>query len=276
MRALVFLIAYPGIYFVVSAGAGVAWALQHPGSPTEVLLNDPMLNIVILVSSSILSIGMVCLFRRLIDRKSIFSMGFSWKGQGRYAGVGIVLALVLLGAGSLILYWTEHIDWLDTRLDGGALLTGLVLFMLTALSEEMVFRGYILNNLLTSFNKWAALGVASLLFTLVHLGNAALNPVALLNLLAGGVLLGINYIYTRNLWFSICFHFTWNFFQGAVLGYAVSGLGIESIWQMDRKGDGLLTGGAFGFEGSMVATGLLVLAVLLCWWWQQGNEKISK
>ena len=31
--------------------------------------------------------------------------------------------------------------------------------------------------------------------------------------LIAGLFLGINYIYTRNLWFSIFFHFSWNFFQ---------------------------------------------------------------
>jgi hypothetical protein len=270
VRALLFLMVYLGIYFSVSEVAGVAWELRHPGASPELLLNDTKLNLLILACSSGLSIGAAFLFRRLVDRKPILSMGLSWKGQGRYAGAGFVLAILLLGVGSLILYFTGHIDWLDTRLEGGTLVMAVLFFGLTALSEEIAFRGYILNNLLGSFDKWTALGISSVLFGIVHLGNAHLNPVAVLNVLAGGVLLGINYIYIRNCWFSICFHFSWNFFQGPVLGYEVSGLGIQSIWHMERKGDELLTGGAFGFEGSMVATGLLLLAILLClqrqWW----------
>lgn len=270
VRAIVFFIAYLGTYFLVSALAGMAWALQRQAAKPGDILADPSFNILLLVSSGLVSILVAFLCRRFIDRQSIASMGFRWKGYQRQAWIGFLLGIVLLGVGSLMLYFTGHIDWLDTRLDMGPIGTGLGLFLLTALSEEIAFRGYMLNNLMASMNKWAALAAVSVLFTLVHLGNAHLNPVALVNLLAGGFLLGINYIYTRNLWFSIVFHFSWNFFQGTVLGYEVSGLGIQSIWHMDRKGDEILTGGAFGFEGSAVATGLLVMAILFCsyrkWW----------
>lgn len=247
VRALVLYIAYLGIYFLVSAFAGVGVVG------------------VILVCSTVLSIGVAFGLRRLIDRQSIASMGFAWKGHERDAWVGFLLGPILLGIGSLILYGTQHIDWLDTRLEALPILTGLGLMVLTAFSEEIVFRGYMLNNMMRSLPRWPALGVVTVLFAITHFANAHLNPVAVLNLLAGGFLLGINYIFTRNLWFSVFFHFSWNFFQGPVLGYEVSGLGLQSIWHMDRKGDELLTGGAFGFEGSAVATGLLSLAILFGW-----------
>ena len=270
VRAILFLIVDLGIYFLVSALAGFAWALQHPSASTADLINDPSLNVLILVGSAALTIPTAFVFRRFIDRQSIYSMGFAWKGHQRDAWAGFLLAIILLGAGSLILFFTQYIDWTTTQADTRAVVTGLLLFLFAALSEEIAFRGYMLNNLLTSMQKWPALALVAVLFTLVHFGNAHLNPVAVLNLLAGGLLLGMNYIFTRNLWFSVFFHFSWNFFQGTVLGYEVSGLGSQSIWQMERKGDELLTGGAFGFEGSLVATGLLVLALLFCgyrrWW----------
>lgn len=270
IRAIVFFIVYLGAYFLVSALAGVVWALQQAPGSTGDLLHNRSFNLLLLLVNALVSIGLAFIFRRFVDRQSILSMGFQWKGRQRSAWAGFLLGIILLGVGSLLLYFTKHIDWVDTRLDKGAIGMGLGFFLLTALSEEIVFRGYVLNNLLGSMDKWMALAVVSLLFAVMHLGNAHLNPVAILNLVAGGVLLGINYIFTRNLWFSIFFHFSWNFFQGTVLGYEVSGLGIQSIWHMDRKGDELLTGGAFGFEGSAVATGLLVMAILLCsyrkWW----------
>jgi len=270
VRAIVFFIVYLGTYFLVSALGGVVWALQQaPGATTD-LLHNRSFNILLLLVNGLVSIGLAFIFRRFIDRRSIRSMGFGWKGRQRSAWAGFVLGIIILGVGSLLLYFTQHIDWVDTRLDMGAIGEGLGLFLLTALGEEIIFRGYVLNNLLDSMNKWTALVVVSLLFALVHLGNAGLNPVGILNLVAGGVLLSINYIFTRNLWFSIFFHFSWNFFQGVVLGYEVSGLDMQPIWHMERKGDDLLTGGAFGFEGSAVATGLLLMAIFLClqrkWW----------
>ena len=272
VRAIVFFIVYLVIYLLVSALTGVVWVLKHPGATTTEIINDPSFHRLGLVLSATVSIAVVIVFRLIIDRRSILSMGFPWRGHQRDAWAGFLLGPVLLGTGSLILFFTRNIGWTETNLEMAPLLTGLGLFLITSFSEEMVFRGYILHNLLSSLNKWTALGVTSVLFALVHIGNAHIDPVAILNLLAGGFLLGINYIYTRNLWFSIFFHFSWNFFQGAVLGYEVSGLGSQSIWQMERSGPPLLTGGQFGFEGSFVATILLLAAILFCLqrkWWDQ-------
>lgn len=265
VRAIVFFIVYVGVYLLVGSIAGVAWAIQHGGAtPGELVKDASSLQTMILVGSAVVSISLAFVFRRFIDRQSIHSMGFAWKGHQRHAWAGFLLGIVLPGIGSLILYGTQRIDWVETRLDAAPIVSGLVLFAITALSEEIIFRGYMLNNMLLSMPQWPALGAVTVLFALVHLGNAHLNVVAVVNLLAGGFLLGINYVYTRNLWFSVFFHFSWNFFQGTVLGYEVSGLGGQSIWHMERKGDDLLTGGAFGFEGSAVATGLLLLAILFC------------
>ncbi|MDF2192492.1 CPBP family intramembrane glutamic endopeptidase [Paraflavitalea sp. CAU 1676] len=271
VRALVFFIAYVGIYFMVGAGAGFLWVMKiGPENAQELVKNPYPLTMTIQMISCLAVIGMALVFRRGVDRASIASMGFTWKGHEREAVAGFLLGIVLLGGGSLLLYATGNIDWVDTQFAAGPMAIAFLLFLLTAFSEEIAFRGYILNNLLSSFNKWIALGAAAVLFMLMHLGNANLTPVAFINLLAGGVLLGMNYVFVRNLWFSICFHFSWNFFQGSILGYEVSGLGLQSLFQMDRKDNLLLTGGAFGFEGSIVATGLLVLAILFVayrrWW----------
>lgn len=262
--------AHVGVYLVAGLCLTLLWATRHSPDKMAELPHNPALTMAILVVSSVLSIVVAFVFRRFIDRATIASMGFTWKGHEREALTGFLLAIVLLGAGSMLLYGMGHIDWVDAQFAAGPMGISFLLFLLTAFGEEIAFRGYILNNLLDSFNRWVALGAAAVLFVLMHIGNAHLNPVALLNLLAGGVLLGMNYVFVRNLWFSICFHFSWNFFQGSVLGYEVSGLGLQSLLQMDRRENELLTGGAFGFEGSIVATGLLVLAILFvscrAWW----------
>jgi membrane protease YdiL (CAAX protease family) len=114
---------------------------------------------------------------------------------------------------------------------------------------------------LESFNKWVALGISAGLFTLFHLGNPGFDFLSVLNIFAIGVLLGLYYVYTRNLWFPICFHFAWNFFEGPVLGYPVSGIHFETILQPELNGDQNITGGAFGLEGSAIITGICILAV---------------
>jgi energy-coupling factor transporter transmembrane protein EcfT len=135
-----------------------------------------------------------------------------------------------------------------------------VLFLVAvALIEELMFRGYLLNNLMHSLNKWLALLITAILFTLAHTDNPGVTILPVLNVFVAGVLLGINYIYTKNLWFSIFFHFIWNVFQGPVLGYDVSGIELQSLLQQNMEGPALLTGGAFGFEGSILCLALILL-----------------
>ncbi len=73
-------------------------------------------------------------------------------------------------------------------------------------------------------NKWVALLITSVLFALFHEANPDVSVFAIINILFAGILIGLNYIFTKNLWFGICFHFAWDYFQGPVLGYEVSGV----------------------------------------------------
>jgi uncharacterized protein len=220
--------------------------------------------------SFILSMMAVFCFRRWIDRRSFGSLGFSFEKQGLS---GIFLALVILGSGSLILYFSGRLKWTDILPEGQALIIGFGALALAAAYEEVVFRGYILNNLLQSFNKWIAVPISALLFTLFHLNSPGIGLIPLLNIFLAGLLLGISYSYTRNLWFPVLFHLTWNFFQGPVLGFRVSGVGLQTLLQAEIHGDALLTGGDFGFEGSLFATALTAIACMLLYLLLEGKFK---
>jgi hypothetical protein len=208
------------------------------------------------------SVVSVFLFRKFFDRKSFASLGFSTKGHGHEMISGFFLAPALIGMGLIFLYITNHLEW-DYNgfnpqtffIDGGTLL-------ILAFSEELLFRGYVLNNLMESFNKWAALIISAVLFALFHLGNPGISTIPFVSIFLAGILFGINYVYTKNLWFPILLHFGWNLFQGPLYGFKVSGVHFSSLLQTDLKGDISITGGDFGFEGSFVAAALLLITVL--------------
>jgi membrane protease YdiL (CAAX protease family) len=130
-----------------------------------------------------------------------------------------------------------------------------------------VFRGYVLGNLMESFeNKWVALIVSSVLFAGFHFTSPGIYPLAFVNLFIAGGILGSNYIYTKNLWFSFFLHLSWNFFQGPLIGFRVSGLVFPSLLVAETKGDMTITGGDFGLEGSMLTTLTAVIAFFLLVW----------
>ena len=85
-------------------------------------------------------------------------------------------------------------------------------------SEELVFRGYLLSNFMESMNKYYALLYNSILFALMHSVNPNFNFIDFINLFLAGLLLGLPYVYTKNLWYPMSLHFAWNFFQGPVFG----------------------------------------------------------
>ncbi|NQU54884.1 MAG: CPBP family intramembrane metalloprotease, partial [Bacteroidetes bacterium] len=147
------------------------------------------------------------------------------------------------------------------KVDFGALSISFLLFIVVALNEEIMIRGYVLNNLLSSRNKYLALVISAIIFTAMHGLNSSLGRIALTNLFLAGILLGSAYIFTKNLWFPISLHLFWNFFQGPVLGYHVSGQQIESLFSIKLSGNEMLNGGGFGFEGSLVCTLMLVVVI---------------
>ena len=167
---------------------------------------------------------MLFAFRVFIDKKSIYSLGFEWNGHRTDAWTGFFAAMMILFVGSLILVSTQHLYFTNAFFNIKYFLTGVALFIIVSFTEEILVRGYILNNLMQSMNKWVALVISSAFFALLHLGNDNVNPLAIGSVFVAGLLLGVNYVYTQNLWFGIFLHFGWNFFEGSVLGYNVSGI----------------------------------------------------
>ena len=144
---------------------------------------------------------------------------------------------------------------------------GLVFYLLVACGEETIFRGILFRMFDERFGLWWALVVSALLFGLIHIiqPNASVwSSVAIA--VEAGILLGVAYKYSGSLWMPIGIHWTWNFTQGNVFGFPVSGgTKEESILQSTLNGPDLLTGGAFGPEASIIsmALGIAISVVLL-------------
>lgn len=210
-----------------------------------------------------LSIALTYLLRTQLDRESWISLGWQWKGYEKHCLAGALLALAILGLGTSILAFTGIIEWNEVRWNGTQFFLSVGLMLMVAIYEELAFRGYIMGNLLKSVHPMTALLLSGLLFAIFHGSNPNTNLLSLVNVFLAGILLGINFMFTRNLWFAVAMHFCWNFVQGPVLGYEVSGLTLPSVLTQIQQGSPLLTGGHFGFEGSIINTFLTILSILL-------------
>ena len=191
-------------------------------------------------------------------------LGMSLRGRGKdlLAGLGVAVLLYAVGFGTSLLMGTVEIasvEWVPRDLLGT-----LLFFLLVAVTEEVMLRGFVLGRMLSAgMNRFVALFLSSALFSAMHLFNPNFALLPFVNILLAGCLLGASFLYTRNLCFPVVLHWFWNWLQGPVLGYEVSGMDSgETLLTLRLTGRDLLTGGSFGFEGSLLCTVLLVVGTL--------------
>src|SRR5258707_7510622 len=221
LRALLFIIAF-GLAMGISLG--VYLITLHKGSPDTADLANLMKGNNLLVTTAIifaLSLILTFVFRRWVDRKSFVSLGLDFNGYAGEAIAGGMLATFIICASSLLLKATGHLKWMDIIFDARALFLAFGSVVVISFYEELIFRGYILNNLMDSFPGWLALVISAFLFMLFHwTGQSSIGFFTLANSLIMGLILGLNYMYSRNLWFSFCFHIAWKFMEGPAFGYS--------------------------------------------------------
>jgi uncharacterized protein len=213
---------------------------------------------------------------RFIRHKPLWEIGFVKKAAGRDILNGLIVALVIYGIGfglSVTAGWIK-VEGFSATTRGVTL--GFLLFLFTAFFEELLIRGLILGELMNFTNKYIALVISSVIFSLGHFFNPNISVISFFNIFLAGVILGSVYIFTKSLWFAISLHFFWNYFQD-LLGYAVSGTSFASALDLSKPGSKLLTGGDFGFEGSIICTILLIIAIaviITAYSRQEKKEKI--
>jgi membrane protease YdiL (CAAX protease family) len=145
------------------------------------------------------------------------------------------------------------------------LLLPLAELVLVGLAEEMVFRGVVFGVTERSLGSKAAIVISALVFSLAHLPNEGISVLAVALIAAYGVLQAALFMATRRLWACIGTHVAWNYCLSTVFSSTVSGHAANNgLLHGELVGNPLLTGGAFGLEGSLV-TLVLIVAVSAYW-----------
>ena len=205
------------------------------------------------------------LFMKYIDKEKFINLGLQFKNRKIDFIFGIGLGILVMGIGYELLILLNEISFDKIVFEPVNILISIALFTCVAIAEEFLFRGYILRNLMISFNKYFALILSSILFSLLHGMNPNMDGFSAMSLFLAGILLGISYIYTKNLWFPIALHLSWNLFQ-SLFGFNVSGQDFYSLIEFKIQENNLLNGGAFGMEGSIlsiIANILIIVGVII-------------
>jgi membrane protease YdiL (CAAX protease family) len=137
------------------------------------------------------------------------------------------------------------------------------------LKEEILMRSLLLSGLVLALRgrRTLAILLSALAFGCIHLSNPGATPLSVLGNALGGVIYGAAFLLGGSLWLAIGLHFAWNFVQGPVLGFPVSGMAAGGLQQVQDLGPAWLTGGAYGPEAGLVGIlfRFVVIALMLLW-----------
>ena len=210
-------------------------------------------------------IGTIFLFIfafRYFEKSTYPRSFFSLDNLKRDSMLAIISVLLIIGLGTALLTLTGQISFQFQTFNFESVLLAFFLFLSVSIQEELFSRGLIQKVLMDSLNPYLALFIASIIFAGLHLANPNFSLIGFMNLTLAGMLLGLIFMHTQNLWYSFISHFLWNFLQAPLLGYNVSGQEINSIFKIEMTGSPYLTGEEFGYEGSLLCTILSVIAIL--------------
>lgn len=272
-RLLVFVLIYTFLLFLLTSAVRVVYALATYLSPGLVWSNnlaDFVFRLILLISS--LGAGFFC--TRALEGLPWRALGLSchegWL-RDLLIGSAIGVASLALATGIATAGGGLRFSFFAAALPevGKTLLFSAMLFIVAALAEEALFRGYPLQTLTRA--GLASLGVllTSVPFAAIHLQNPNVaQGFTFVNTALAGVCFAIAYLRTRSLWFPLGIHWAWNWAQGSLFGLPVSGItriAPHPLLQGTDLGPAWLTGGGYGIEGGLACTVTLVISTLFIW-----------
>lgn len=214
-----------------------------------------------------------------IERRSLASMGFAKAGWFKRYLKGFAIGTAMLLFCALILWLTGNLELtFAEKLPVFSLLAFLVGFVIQGMSEEVLVRGYFMVSLGNRCHMAWAVGISSVAFALLHLLNPGISMLAIVNLILFGVFMAVYILRTDDLWGACAIHSAWNFAQGNLVGIRVSGSALlPTVAVMTPQGESsLLHGGAFGLEGGLVVTLMLLAAIALTIFLPQKAKKTAQ
>ena len=278
LRAFWRLLGQSALLFVGLAVFGIPFGIFFtlmPGSTPDAILILGQLVELFAVTLS------VYLARKYFDRRTFVSLGLKWNSRAlRDVIIGILITALLMALVFLIetaAGWlkVDSFAWQTQSLSQVifSIISIIFTYLIVGWSEELLSRGYWLQNISAGLNLFLGVMISSFLFALAHVANPNSSLLALVNITAGGAFLAFAYLRTRQLWLPIGIHIGWNFFQGPIFGFPVSGTGPFVLIRHTVTGPELLTGGAFGPEAGLIILPIFALGAVLVYWYTRDKER---
>ena len=237
-----------------------------------------------LISAFFLMYVFVAAWVWLYERRPIRSLGYEWPGALLRYTRGFLLGLFMLSAavGIQAALGGVFMEAGDPSRQGSAAIAGVLIvlggWIVQGGAEEVLARGWVLPVIGARYRPWLGLLVSSLVFAALHTLNDNLSVLAMLNLALFGLFAALYATREGSLWGISAFHSAWNWAQGNLFGFEVSGMntGGGTILNFGSIGPLWLTGGPFGPEGGLAVTAVLLLGIFVVLFWQTSHKSFGK
>lgn len=276
-RVLIFAALYFLVLFILSTGARVLYAISIRIAPTR-SIHDFSQNLIfrfVMLAAALIT-GYVC--ARWLEKLPWRSLGLWFHARwlqhfliGSVVGIAsLALAAGIAAAGGGLRFTFSGREMITGVIQ--TLVVTAILFVVAALAEEAMFRGYPLQTMAR-----AGLAIFGILFTSVwfasiHLGNPNFKAgLPIVNLIIAGIWFSVAFLRGRSLWYPLGLHWAWNWALGSLFGLPVSGITRIAPYPLMKGtdlGPAWLTGGSYGIEGGVACTIALIISTLFVWYFR--------
>jgi len=258
-------------YFIISGM--LTPDLDFNRLPKNILLPSQIVELVMITAS-------VYIARRFLDKRSFASLGLSVnKSAVLDVFVGVFISAFIMAIIYAIEFMTGWVKFEGFAWEVDSAKTVIVnlflflfIFITVGWNEELLSRGYHLQTLASGTNMFWGVLISSSVFGLAHLGNPNATWVSAAGIFFAGLFLAYGYLRTGQLWLSIGLHIGWNFFEGVIFGFPVSGLDIYRLIRHQIHGPEIWTGGAFGPEAGLIVLPALVVGSVLIYFYTRDRR----
>ena len=219
---------------------------------------------------AVIAIFLGWLFGKVFEDLPFRALGFWFtKNWFRDLVFGLIIGAVSIGIAVLIGVIFGNLTFQVNDSSGATAIfltlgATLLIFTIAAISEEALFRGYLLQTMGRAKLFYIGAILTSFLFATAHNSNPGASALSWTNTYIAGIWLALAYYKTRNLWFPFGIHLAWNWVQGAFFGINVSGLNTLAsapILRVSGTGIELISGGDYGIEGGFACTIALIFSM---------------
>lgn len=234
---------------------------------------------IVVIVASTLGVWFV---RKYFDKKTFTSLGLRLDSLAvKDFFVGLVISGIMIGTIFIIflisgLLEIKEISWSGSSISAvfEILLWFFGIGLAVGWSEELAFRGYLLQNMKDGMGLLWAVLISCILYGLLHMSNPNSTILSGSLIAVFGYLRIFGWLRSGQLWLSMGMHAGWDFFQGPIFGFPVSGMNTESLVKHNILGPDWITGGSFGPEAGVAVIPVIMFGLIIMYLWTTTREHI--